>query len=182
MGSCRVGFRPGLCRSSATARRRASRTWQDVLAARTSHWARCQGAMVGRSRAGRGGRARGAGTAERCVGGGVGRSSPGMVFMRLGWRVALAVGAYWLLAPNGCSTRGEVNYLDRAATRRTAGPRDLACGPEAFPFLGRSTGETRGAAYGPSPLSPRLCTRRRATGMMGLSTAGSLSSSACVPL
>ena len=48
MGSCRVDFRPGLCRSSAPARRRASRAWQDGLAAWASHWAGCQGAMVGR--------------------------------------------------------------------------------------------------------------------------------------
>ena len=48
MGSCRVGFRPGLCRSPAPARRRASRAWQDGLAAWASHWAGCQGAMVGR--------------------------------------------------------------------------------------------------------------------------------------
>ena len=47
LGSCRVGFRPGLCRSSAPARRRASREWHDVLSAWTSHWAGCQGAKVG---------------------------------------------------------------------------------------------------------------------------------------
>ena len=45
-----------------------------------------------------------------------------------------------------------MNY-HRATTRRAAGsPRDLACGPEAFPFLDRPEGEegVRGA-FGNSP-------------------------------
>ena len=98
MGSCRVGFRPGLCRSPAPARRRASRAWQDGLAAWASHWAGCQGAMVGRralvvvwARSRRGHDAWAVAWVGRR------RAWPSCV---TGRRVALSDGSYWFLAPN----------------------------------------------------------------------------------
>ena len=124
MGSCRVGFRPGLRRSAATARRRASRAWQDVLAAWASQWARCQDAMVGRSRAGRGGSA--FATRARCVGGGTGRSSPSVAFLRHWAADHWSNGSTGFWRQFGSSAQDDEHI--GAGARRGARLRDLAYG------------------------------------------------------
>ena len=102
----------------------------------------------GPSRAGRGVGA--FATRARCVGGGVGRSSPSVAFMRcwaagriVSWSV-LVFGAKWF---PGIAA---VNYFGNA-TCRAAGSPGHARGPEAFPFLEGSTGEVevRGAVGSP---------------------------------
>jgi hypothetical protein len=124
MGGCRVGFRPGLCRSPATARRRASRAWQDVLAAWASQWARCQDAMVDQSRAGRGGNA--LATRARCVGGGTGRSSPSVAFLRHWAADHWSNGSTGFWRQFGSSAQDDKHT--GAGARRGAGLRDLAYG------------------------------------------------------
>ena len=123
MGSCRVGFRPGLCRSPAPARRRALRAWQDGLAVWASHWAGCQGAM-GPSRAGCGGGA--FATRARYMGGGMGRSSPSVAFMRHWAADHWSYGSTGFWRQIGSSAQDDMHM--GAGARRGARLRDLAYG------------------------------------------------------
>ena len=124
--SCRVGLRPGLCRSPAPARRRALRAWQDGLAAWASHWAqeaklpwwtvaRWQWWERVRDAGTMRGRWHGSVVAERglptLLGGG-----------------SLVTWFYWFLAPIWFFGPGRQAHTIGAGARRGAGLRDLAYG------------------------------------------------------
>ena len=146
-------------RTHTPARRRESRARHCALAVCPSHWARCRGAMVGRLRAGRGVGA--SATRARCVGGGVGRSSPSMAFVHssaagriVRWLV-LVFGAKGLSASSirvagagrsrwcGCSVesndrRGLPARLRRHSSR--SGPFGARARPRGPAFFGRAAG------------------------------------------
>ena len=160
MGSCRVGFRPGLCRSSAPPRRRAPRAWQDGMAAWASHWTGCHGAMVGRralvvvwARSRRGHDA----WAVAWVGRRRARPSFGA-----GWQVAFSAGPYWFLAPNGSSAEDD-KYIG-AGSRRGAGLRDPAYSLPNWSNLVGDSGVREASRPQPLPSElhmwhPSICTR-----------------------
>ncbi len=95
-----------------------------ALAACSYHWAWCHGGPIARSSWC--GRVRGTGAAERCVGGGMGRSSPGVAFVRfwvadrIGRWSVLVFGAKWFF------DAGRLEELRKPGLSCGAGPQGPA--------------------------------------------------------